>query len=183
MRILETDRLILREWTTDDAEAAFAIYRDPEVTRYLGNSGAPDPDVGYRREWLGRIAARYPEWGGYGLWAAVEKASGEVIGCGELVPLEGGPEVEVGYHLRRDRWGMGYATELAMALVAYGFARLGLERIVAVAYPENVASHRVLLKAGLTHHGRRHTFGHDLEYFSIERGPGGQGARGPGDEE
>ena len=141
------------------------------MTRYLGNSGEPDPDIEHRRERLARIVARYPEWNGLGLWAAVERDTDELIGCGELLPLEGGPEVEVGYHLRRDRWGRGYATELARALVEHGFDRLGLERIVAVAYPENTASHRVLLKAGLTHHGRRHVFGHDLEYFSIERPP------------
>lgn len=167
--ILETDRLLVREWTTDDAEGAFKIYGDSEVTRYLGGTGEPDPDVDTRRERLARIAARYPAWGGLGFWAVVEKETGEVVGGGELVPLEGGPEIEVGYHLRRDRWGRGYATELTRALLAYGFERLGLERIVAVAYPENRASHRVLLRAGLVHLGRRHAFGHDLEFFAIER--------------
>ena len=176
--ILETDRLLVREWTTDDAEAAFEIYGDPEVTRYLGGTGAPDPDVAYRRERLARIVSLYPEWNGLGLWAVVEKATGELIGCGELLPLDGGPEIEVGYHLRRDRWARGYATELTKALLVYGFERMELERIVAVAYPENTASHRVLLKAGLTHHGRQHAYGHDMEYFAIDR----PATNSPGDE-
>lgn len=170
--VLETDRLLVREWTADDAAAAFAVYGDPEVTRYLGGTGEPDPDVATRRERLARIVAKYPGWGGLGFWALVETASGEVMGGAEPVPLEGGPDVEVGYHLRRDRWGRGYATELATALVDHGFDRLGLERIVAVAYPENVASHRVLLKTGLIHLGRRHAFGHELESFAIERSAG-----------
>ena len=172
--VVETDRLLVREWTTVDAEAAFAVYGDPDVSRYLGGTGEPDPDVASRRERLARIVARYPEWNGLGFWAVVEKAGGEVIGGAELVPLEGGPEVEVGYHLRRDRWGRGYATEVTKALIAYGFERVGLDRIVAVAYPENVASHRVLLKAGLTHLGRRRAFGHDLESFAIERPAGAE---------
>ena len=89
--ILETDRLILRQWTPDDAEAAFAIFGDPEVARFLGATGEPHPDVAYTRERMERLAAHYPKWNGYGSWAAVEKATGEVIGGGGLVELERAP--------------------------------------------------------------------------------------------
>ncbi|MDP9367172.1 MAG: GNAT family N-acetyltransferase [Chloroflexota bacterium] len=167
--ILETERLILREWTPEDAPAAFAIYGDPAVMRYIGAMGTPDPDVDHTRAGLERAIARYRQRPGFGFWAAVERASGEVVGAGLLVPLEGGPEVEVGYHLARWVWGRGYATELARALVAYGFDHLGLHRIVGVAYPANRASCRVLEKAGLIHQGRRRYYGQDLEYYVIER--------------
>ncbi len=167
--ILETERLILREWTPEDAHAAFAIYGDPAVMRYIGAEGRADPDVTHTRAGLDRAIARYPQRPGLGFWAAVERDSGEVVGAGLLVPLEGGPEVEVGYHLVRRVWGRGYATELARALVAYGFDRLGLHRIVGVAYPANRASCRVLEKAGLIHQGRRRYYGQDLEYYVIER--------------
>jgi ribosomal-protein-alanine N-acetyltransferase len=167
--VLETGRLILREWTVDDAEAAIAISGDPEVTRYLGATGEPHPDIAYTRERLESLSARYPAWNGYGNWAAVEKVTTEVIGGGGLVELENGPDVEVFYHFRRDRWGMGYATELTNALIAYAFDRLDLPRVVGVAFPANTASHQVMLKAGMTHRGQRYVYEHHLEYFVIDR--------------
>lgn len=167
--ILETDRLILRPWTLDDAEAAFAILGDPEVTRYLGETGELFPDLAHAQAWLERIQARYATWGSYGSWAAVEKATGAVIGGGGLIVLDGGPDVEVFYHFRADRWGNGFATELTRALIAYAFARLDLPRVVGVAYPANIASHRVLLKAGMTHEGLRPAYGADMECFVVHR--------------
>jgi RimJ/RimL family protein N-acetyltransferase len=167
--VLETDRLILREWTPDDAEAAFAIFGDPEVTRYLGATGEPHPDVAHTRAGMERLADRYATWNGRGNWAAVEKAAGEIVGGGGLVELEGGPDLEVFYHFRRDCWGRGYGTELTIGLISYAFERLELPRVVGVAYPANVASHRVMLKAGMTHQGRRHVYDQDMEYFVVER--------------
>lgn len=167
--VLETDRLVLRRWTVDDIGAAFAILGDPEVTRYLGESGEPFPDLAQTRAWLERIQGKYAEWGDYGSWAAAEKATGEVIGGGGLLPLEGGPDVEVFYHFRADCWGRGFATELTRALIEYAFDRLDLSRVVGVAYPANTASLRVMEKAGMTHQGRRSAYGIDMESFFIDR--------------
>jgi RimJ/RimL family protein N-acetyltransferase len=172
--ILETERLILRPWSDGDAEAAFAILGDPEVTRYLGEDGKPFADLAATQAWLERIQARYATWGSYGSWAAVEKSSGAVIGGGGLLELEGGPDVEVFYHFRRASWGMGYATELTSALIAYAFERLDLPRVVGVAYPANTASHRVMRKAGMTHEGLRPAYGTDMEWFAIDRPSSGQ---------
>ena len=169
--ILETDRLVLRPWTLDDAEAAFAILGDPEVTRYLGEDGKPFPDLAYARAWLERIEARYAAWGRFGNWAALERATGEIVGGGGLIELDDGPDVEVFYHFRADRWGLGYATELTRALIGYAFDRLDLPRVVGVAYPANTASHRVMQKAGMTHEGRREAYGTDMEFFIIDRPP------------
>ena len=168
--IFETDRLILREWTIDDAEAAFAIYGDPEVTRYLGATGEPDPSLAYRQERMPAMVARYTDHPGYGIWAMVRRDDGEIIGGTGLMTLEEGPNVEIAYTLRHDAWGMGYATEVARGTIAYGFDALALEKLVGVAYPENVASHKVLLKAGMRHLGPRLAYGHQLEWFEIERG-------------
>ena len=121
------------------------------------------------RAGLERAIARYPERPGFGFWAAVERTSGDIVGAGLLKQLESGPEVEVGYHFARRVWGQGYATELARALIAYGFDRLDLNRIVGVAYPANRGSCRVLEKAGLTYQGRRRFYGQDLEYYVIDR--------------
>ncbi|HEY8602363.1 MAG TPA: GNAT family N-acetyltransferase [Thermomicrobiales bacterium] len=166
--IFETARLLVRPWAADEAEAVFAIYRDPEVTRYLGNSRT-HLTLDDSREWLARIAARNAAaTGGLGMWAAVAKATGVPSGSIGLGPLDGGPEIEVGYHLGRETWGRGYATELAHGALEYGFVTLGLARIVGVTFPENVASQRVLVKAGLRHQGRGQYYGYGLEYFALD---------------
>ena len=167
--VFETERLILREWTIDEVEAVFAIYGDPEVTRYLGSTGDPDPSLEYRRERMPAMVARYADHPGYGIWAMELKENGDVIGGAGLVTLEDGPEVEIAYTLRRDAWGKGYATEVAIGTIAYGVDVLGLSKRVGVAYPANVASHKVLLKAGMRHLGRRPAYGHELEWFEVER--------------
>jgi RimJ/RimL family protein N-acetyltransferase len=151
--LFETDRLIVRPWSVEDAEAAFAMFGDPEVMRYVGDTGEPHPDVAFTRE---RLRARNERWGasnGLGNWAAVEDLD----------------EVEVFYHFRKDCWGKGYATELTLGLLEYGFAHLDRPRLIGLAYPANVASHRVMTKAGMTHLGLRQAYGTDLEYFEIVR--------------
>lgn len=167
--ILETERLLVRPWESSDVEDAFAILGDPEVTRYLGETGAAFADRDRVREWLERIAARSAEWGAFGSWAVVKKETNTVIGGGGLQKLDGGPEVEVFYHFRKTSWGHGYATELTRGLIDFAFTTLDLPRVVGVAYPANTASHRVMTKAGMTHRGLRHAYGHDLEYFEITR--------------
>lgn len=166
--IFETARLIVRPWRVEDAEQAHEIYRDADVMRYLA-SGKPHPDLAFTRAWLGRIAERNASFPpGQGIWAAFLRGNGPPIGSVLLLPLDGGPEVEVGYHLGKPWWGQGYATELAAGCVRYGFAQLGLLRIAGVTFPENVASQRVLTKVGLRHEGRGTFFGHELEYFAID---------------
>jgi RimJ/RimL family protein N-acetyltransferase len=100
--------------------------------------------------WIGRNCERYRR-DGHGLWAMLLKQSGELIGdCGcTLQEVEGKNEVEVGYHVRRDLWGNGYATEAALACMEYAFAKLGAERVISIIRPENVPSRRVAEKNGL----------------------------------
>ncbi len=176
--IFETERLTVRPWTADDAAAAFAIYRDPEVTRYLGNSRT-HTELADSAAWIARLAERNAALtGGLGLWAATLREADRPIGLLALAPLDGGSEIEVGYHLGRDWWGRGYATELARGGLDYGFGGLGLGRIVGVTFPENVASQRVLLKAGLRHEGRGSYYGHELEYFALDAADRARPGRG-----
>lgn len=100
--------------------------------------------------WISRNQQRYIH-DGFGLWAMVLKTSGEVIGdCGCVVQeVDGQKEIEVGYHVRRDLWGMGYATEAAKACVEYAFS-LGAKRVISMIRPENLQSRRVAEKNGLT---------------------------------
>ena len=170
--ILETEQLRLRPWTLtdEDVAAAFRIYGDPAVTGMMGQ--APDAGPEVTRAGLDRVVGRYAEWPGMGFWAVEVRANGEIVGGAGIKPLDGGPEIEVGYHLRCDAWGRGYATELARALVAYGFDRLGLDRIVGVARPDNLASRRILEKTGLVYLGTRRFYGMELAYYAIEQDSG-----------
>jgi [ribosomal protein S5]-alanine N-acetyltransferase len=168
--IFETERLIVRDWTLDDAEDAFAIYGDPEVTRYLGGDPYRET-VEEVRELLARSIARNAERAPLGSWAVVEKASGSVVGGAILLaaPINGSEEIELGYHFAKAAWGKGYATEVSFGLLDYGFNRLGLERIVGVYFEENPASGNVLRKIGMRDEGAADYNGTTLRYFVADR--------------
>ncbi|HXA83795.1 MAG TPA: GNAT family N-acetyltransferase [Candidatus Dormibacteraeota bacterium] len=144
--ILETERLRLREFVPQDADALAAVLGDPVAMQYY-----PAPfDRKEVEEWIGRNIQRYRREG-YGLWAMLLKDSGDLIGdCGcALQEVEGRNEVEVGYHVRRDLWSKGYATEAALACMEYAFVRLGATRVISMIRPKNLQSRRVAEKNGL----------------------------------
>jgi RimJ/RimL family protein N-acetyltransferase len=147
---LETDRLLLRRFTEDDLENLVELDSDPEVMRFItGGRATPREEV--ENELLPAFLDHYERYAGYGFWAAVEKSTEGFLGWFHLRPAEGAPpgEVELGYRLRRSAWGKGYATEGSRALIDKGFAELGVDRVVASTMVVNVASRRVLEKAGL----------------------------------
>ena len=166
--IFETERLIVRRFTTADAAEVFEIYRDPAVWRYLGG-GEPYTSVEQARERLARHELGYADESPFGSWAVVVRETNAVIGTVLVAPLEEGPEIEVGYHYGQSAWGMGYATEAAIGAIEYGFGVLKLDQLCGVVFPENLASQRVLEKAGMTYRGMRPTFGFTLMYYTIER--------------
>lgn len=145
--MLETSRLRLREFVPQDADALAVVLGDPVAMQYypaaLNHKGV--------EEWIERNIGRYQR-DGHGLWAMVLKDSGELIGdCGcTLQEVEGTNHVEVGYHVRRDLWGNGYATEAAQACMEYAFTRLGVDRVISLIRPQNLQSVRVAEKNGLT---------------------------------
>jgi RimJ/RimL family protein N-acetyltransferase len=144
--ILETERLLLREFELSDTDALLKVIGEPIAMRYY-----PAPfSRSEVEDWIRRNRARYRD-AGCGLWAMLLKASGEVIGdCGFFVrEVEGEFDFELGWHVRRDLWGQGYATEAARACTAYAFSRLGVERLIALVRPENVSSCRVAEKNGM----------------------------------
>jgi RimJ/RimL family protein N-acetyltransferase len=155
---LETERLVLRRFTRQDVDNLVELDADPEVMRYL-TGGRPTPREEVRDEVLPAWLAYYQRPGGYGFWAAVEKASGEFIGWFHFRPhpdevrTDGTTRdgVELGYRLRRSAWGNGYATEGSRALIRYGFTELGVERVYAETMAVNAGSRRVMEKAGLRH--------------------------------
>ncbi len=145
--VLETDRLFLREYVEDDAEAFFQLNSDPEVVRFTPNAVLQNVDQA-REILLANPMADYRKYG-FGRWACILKSTGEHIGFSGLKYLEELGEVEIGYRLVRNRWGFGFATEAAIAVVRFGLADLALEHIIGLVMPENIASVRVLEKAGL----------------------------------
>ena len=161
---LTTARLVLRPPTQADLGAWHAIYLDAEEVWY----GAPRSSLDENREKLMRQVAHF-EQHGFGMCAVELAASGETIGAAGLQQLEGEPEIEVGYRFLKAHWGQGYATESAQASIAFGFAEVGLERIVAVALETNVASRRVLEKCGLHEIGLTHVYGLEHVKYEIHR--------------
>jgi ribosomal-protein-alanine N-acetyltransferase len=145
-QILETARLILRDFVPEDAEALAQILSDPETMRHY-----PAPlNRTQVDEWIERNRRRYQE-NGVGLWAMVLKATGEMIGdCGIIrQQVDGESLYEIGYHLRRDLWGRGLATEAAIACREWGFANLPANRLISLIRPENLRSCRVAERNGM----------------------------------
>jgi RimJ/RimL family protein N-acetyltransferase len=147
---LKTPRLVLRRFTSDDVENLVELDSDPEVMRYI-TGGRATPREEIESEVLPAFLGHYDRYAGYGFWAAIEKSSGQFLGWFHFRPENGAPddEVELGYRLRRSAWGNGYASEGSRALIQKGFAELGVRRVVASTMVVNIASRRVLEKAGL----------------------------------
>lgn len=147
MAPIETDRLVLRPFTLGDAAFALALGSDPAVLRYTYDEPLADLDEA-RRMLEAAPLADYSAYG-YGRLVCVLKATGEPIGFSGLKYLPDYGETDIGYRFLRRYWGQGLATESARPLMRFGREVLGLERIVGVVDPANVASVRVLRKLGL----------------------------------
>ena len=150
---LETDRLTLRPFTADDAELLIELDSDPAVMRYL-TGGVPTPPETIRERHLPNILAGLEKWEyRLGLFAAHEKAGGAFIGWFILRPKAEGPldEVELGYRLRQDAWGNGYATEGSQAMARKAFTELGVRLVWAETMFVNRGSRNVMEKLGMRH--------------------------------
>lgn len=148
--IIETKRLILRNWTDADCDALFEILRDRKVVRYIAD-GKPFT-MEKVKEFL-TWAENYQRENGFCRWKVIEKSNGEIIGsCGFARP-QGTEEIELGYLFAQKHWGKGFATEIAEAVMLYGFYKLGFREIIAITDLENIASQKVLEKIGFTKRG------------------------------
>ena len=169
MTVVTTARLVLRPFAPEDAPAYAAIWAKPEVVRFLpGGEGlaARAQELAETRAAL--FAAQWRVFG-YGPWAAVEQASGALLGHLGLRRLPELGETELLYMLDRPAWGKGYATEGARAAVAWAFAQTDLPRLVAFAAPENRGSIRVMEKAGFAYDGAVRVFGLDAARYTLTR--------------
>lgn len=149
---LATDRLTLRPFTADDADLLIELDSDPEVMRYLSGGEATPSEI-VREQILPSLLAAYERWDGdFGLFAAYEKESGDFIGWFCLRPERGGPldQVELGYRLRRDAWGKGYATECSRALLRKAFSELDVRVVWGETMSVNLPSQNVMEKLDMT---------------------------------
>ncbi len=155
---LETPRLVIRTFEARDADPWFTMVSEPEFGQFLP-AGPPRTLDSFQ----GVIEARHEmeREVGYAMWAVDEKATGAFVGqCGIRPVDEGnGPEVDLAYHFRKASWNKGYATEAALAVLAHALGPIGLDRVMAVALPQNVGSWRVMEKAGMRYQGRVDYFG------------------------
>jgi RimJ/RimL family protein N-acetyltransferase len=156
--VLETERLALRQFAESDADNLLALERDAEVMRHLGRKPLADAEA-CRRHIVSSVLPYYDRPGGHGVWAVLEKTSGEFIGVCSLKPALdaryaagmgfAAGEVEIGFGLRHSSWGRGYATEVVRALVHRALGEMTAQSVVASVSVANAGSIRVLEKAGL----------------------------------
>ena len=163
--ILETDRLLLGEFVEDDAESFFKLNNYPEVVRFVPDKPLLNVEQA-RQTLIDHPIADYRRYG-FGRGACILKSTGEQIGFAGLKYLDELGEVDVAYRLLPAHWGQGLATEVALASVRYGFAALGLKRIIGLVMPKNIASVRVLEKTGLRYSGTVTLWGHTFSRYVI----------------
>ncbi len=142
--LIETPRLILREFEISDAAALYELNSDPEVMRYTGDR--PFSSIAEAETFVHNYDTYQRQ--GFGRWAVMSKDTGRLIGwCG--LKRNEKDLIDIGFRFFREQWGKGYATEAAKATLDYGFEQLGLEQIIGRAARENKASLRVLEKLGM----------------------------------
>jgi len=147
--VLKTGRLYLRPLMAEDAPQLFELDSDPEVMRFI-SKGQPNPLLKIQNEILPRVLTFYRSWPPQGFWAAHTRQDEQFIGWFHLRPDFLTPdEMELGYRLKRSAWGKGLATEASLAIVKKSFEQWGYYKISARTLVVNLASQRVMQKAGL----------------------------------
>jgi len=169
---LTTERLALRRFTAADIDWLVDLYSDADVTRYLGGVKSRTQTQTFFET---RILQYYDESPGLGIWMTVDRVTGERLGFHLLNHIGGESIIQVGFALAKSAWGAGFASEMATAVVRYGFVDLNLPRIAGIANLGNHASQNVLRKIGLERRGER-AFAHPdyaaegpLAWFERER--------------
>ena len=164
----ETPRLFLRPFTLDDVEAFYHLNNDPDVNKYL-----PKDERNASREKVRELIHNntildYERYG-FGRLVIVYKEAKETIGFTGLKYLPELEEVDVGYRIAKKYWGQGIVMEGTIPIMEHGFTQLGLHRIIALAYPENKASIRVMEKLGMTYEKNIWLEGDELVYYAKEK--------------
>ena len=167
--VIETNRLLLRTFTSDDAQLIYELNADADVIKYTQD---PVKDIDHAKQILEQVIIPQYVLYNHGRWAVHTKNDLEFIGwCGlKFVPRITNKyrhEIDLGYRFIKKSWGKGYATEAAHACIKYGFDKLKLERIVGRAMPENIGSLKVLEKCGMTFIEEGIVDGHQARTYEI----------------
>jgi RimJ/RimL family protein N-acetyltransferase len=163
--MIETARLYTRKLTESDLPWLIEMRSPEPVNRYLGGTAMQNPE---------KLAERIKYYigcyeTGMGQCITVLKSTNEAMGTSGLQPLEDSGEIEVGYNFSEKFWGQGYGTEICMGWLKFGFEDCGLERIVAVAHPDNTGSWRVMEKCGMRFEKAEQHYGIDCVLYAIDR--------------
>ncbi|MBP5857807.1 GNAT family N-acetyltransferase [Marivibrio halodurans] len=178
--VLETARLRLRPLTVADLDLCIALGTDPAVMRFIGPVETAETITAQMSDLTRRCAQ-----GRIGIWVILDRSRGEKLGTVFLLPLpveekdtpfgkiEGDDlpegEIEIGYWIKPAAWGRGIATEACARLLRFAFEATALDEVAAVIDPDNAASRRVLLKAGMRETGIRRAFAQDCPGFRMAR--------------
>jgi len=146
--ILETPRLLLRHQVLEDLDDLWALYQNPNITKYIPDAPRSREEAQEELEWHMHGHPKHPE---LGLWATIHKESGKFIGRCGLLPwtFDGKYDVEVAYTIAEEFWGQGLGTEAAQAILNYGFEKLKLSRLICIIDAEHIASQKVAEKIGM----------------------------------
>ena len=147
-----------------DAAALYSWRSDPEVMRF---TPGPDPDVAATLSRIGVAMAGDVRFG-FSRWLVLDRATGEPIGDAGLLPMPNSEDFELGYRLRRDQWGKGLATEIALAWVEFARDRLCLPHLVAFTHREHAVSQRVLEKVGFAYTGEAEVYGMPCNLYRLD---------------
>jgi RimJ/RimL family protein N-acetyltransferase len=168
MQTLASERLVLRMFCESDFDAYAEMCGDPEVMRFLGDGQPLSRADAWRN-----LAIVIGHWHlrGFGLWAVEEKRTGALVGRVGCWQPEGWPGFEVGWTLRRQFWGKGFATEAALQAVDFAFNRLGRERVISLIQPENSPSVAVALRLGMSFDGYSQVVNRPVLVYRLDRRP------------
>jgi len=165
MTILTTERLRLVPFADDHFDGLYDMNRDAEVMRYI--SGKPE-EPEYTRQSIERVKARWADWG-YSWWSFFELETGMIVGAGCIQHLgrDKANPIEIGWRLRRDRWGRGYASEAAQVMAAFAFETVKVPLLTAVCQPANTASSHVMEKLGMHYRGEERWYDMDCAVYAM----------------
>jgi ribosomal-protein-alanine N-acetyltransferase len=164
--LIETERLMLRMFEADDLDAAFVLFNDGDVQKYLSPANRRTREQ--LQFTLESLASRWQERG-FGIWCVCEKGSKKMIGYSGFQYLDNTPQVEILFGYLKDSWGNGFATEAANACLRFGFEEVRCSKICAATHPENLASRCVLEKIGMVFDKKSEHYRMDSMTFAVSR--------------
>lgn len=176
--ILETARLRLVPMADEHLDGLSAMNSDPAVMRFI--TGEPESREA-TLAMIGRVKQRWADWG-FSWWSLFEKDSGQIIGAGGVQYLGFDPANphEIGWRLRADKWGQGYASEAARCMTRFAFEQLQAPLLCAICHPDNRNSSRLMERLGMRYRGQQEWHGMPTSVYDIAREAWLRANSGPG---